>query len=155
MISVSYASATNQRLDAAKRLLALAQSSEETWLVSSFEGSALFQLRSAFNGLLQEVAQSYALSDCLDVVALANEAEAKQSIVPVLSELKDLMAQPRSWCCQLLSAYQQQLECHLVQSSFDRADLIGSGGDDGASMQLYLTRLTDLVLRFREESSEY
>lgn len=155
MSLASSASTTNQRLDAARRLIQLAQSSEETWLVSSLESSAMFQLRSALNGLLQEVKLAYRLTGKLEVSGLLAEAQEKQSLVPVLLELNDLLQQSSSWCSQLISLYQQQLDCHMNQSAVDRTNLIGVGSDDSASLTLYLSKLTELVLRFREESSEY
>ncbi|BFM48140.1 DUF6586 family protein [Marinomonas sp. THO17] len=155
MSLASSASITNQRLDAARRLIELAQSSDEAWLISSLENSAMFQLRSALNGLLQEVKLAYRLSGKLDIASLLREAQEKQSLVPVLIELNDLLQQASSWCSQLISLYQQQLDCHMNQAAVDRTNLIGVGSDDSASLNLYLSKLTDLVLRFREESSEY
>ncbi|MBJ7539478.1 DUF6586 family protein [Marinomonas transparens] len=154
MSGVSLASATNQKLDTARRLLQQSQASEEKWLSAGLESSAIFQLRSALNGLLQEVRSSYSLSSSFEITELLAEASAKQIVIPVLSELSDLLSRPDSWCSQLQQAYLVQLECrsaaHIVNDN-----LIGRGGDSGASVDLYLAKLVELVLRFREESSEY
>lgn len=156
MSGASLASLTNQKLDTARRLIQQGKVSEETWLNVGLESSAIFQLRSALNGLLKEVSSAYSLSGGLDVSQLLAEAQKKSIVVPVLSELADLMIRPDSWCSQLEQAYLVQLECRVSMSTPIRSDnLIGRGSDAGASVSLYLAKLVELVLRFREESSEY
>lgn len=155
MSSASPASMTNQKLDAARRFIKQSQNSDEAWLNVGLESSAIFQLRSAFNGLLKEVSTAYSLSGSLDVGTLLAEAENKQMTIPVLSELSSLLSQPSSWCSQLEQAYLVQFECRVSKLAAQSENLIGRGSDDGASAGFYLTSLVELVLRFREESSEY
>lgn len=156
MSGVTLASLTNQKLDTARRFIQQSQISEETWLNVGLESSAIFQLRSALNGLLKEVSTTYSLSGSLDVPSMLREAEKKQIMVPVLAELADLFSRPESWCSQLNQAYLVQFECRGSLSSPVQSDnLIGRGSDNGASVSFYLTKLVELVLRFREESSEY
>lgn len=157
MSGVTLASLTNQKLDTARRFIQQSQECSEEWLKSGLESSAIFQLRSALNGLLKEVASAYSLPKMtLDISQLLAEAEAKQVVVPVLSELADLLSRSDSWCYQLNQAYLVQFECRASASSVMQSDnLIGRGSDAGASVSLYLTKLVELVLRFREESSEY
>jgi hypothetical protein len=156
MSSASLASLTNQKLDTARRFIKQSQDSDEAWLKVGLESSAIFQLRSALNGLLKEVASAYSLSGSLDVVKLLAESEDKQIVVPVLAELADLLSRTDSWCSQLNQAYLVQFECRSFMSSGVQSDnLIGRGSDAGASVSFYLAKLVELVLRFREESSEY
>ena len=156
MSGASLASLTNQKIDTARRLIQQSQENEEKWLNVGLESSAIFQLRSALNGLLKEVCLSYSLSGSLDVDKLLIEAENKQMVVPVLSELSNLLSQPNSWCSQLNQAYLVQLECSASMVAIEKGDnLIGRGSDAGASVSFYLAKLVELVLRFREESSEY
>jgi len=156
MSGVTLASLTNQKLETARRFIQQSQISEEAWLNVGLESSAIFQLRSALNGLLKEVSTAYSLSGSLDVASLLKEAEKKQIMVPVLAELADLFSRSESWCYQLNQAYLVQFECRASMSSSVQSDnLIGRGSDNGASVSLYLTKLVELVLRFREESSEY
>jgi hypothetical protein len=156
MSSASLASLTNQKLDTARRFIKQSQDSDEAWLKVGLESSAIFQLRSALNGLLKEVASAYSLSGSLDVVKLLAESEDKQIVVPVLAELADLLSRTDSWCSQLNQAYLVQFECRSFMSSVVQSDnLIGRGSDAGASVSFYLAKLVELVLRFREESSEY
>ncbi|BDX02722.1 MAG: DUF6586 family protein [Marinomonas sp.] len=156
MSSASLASLTNQKLDTARRFIKQSQDSDEAWLKVGLESSALFQLRSALNGLLKEVSLTYSLSGSLDVDVLFAETEKKQIIVPVLAELAELFSRKDSWCFQLQQAYLAQFECKIAASSVVQSDnLIGRGSDAGASVSFYLAKLVELVLRFREESSEY
>lgn len=155
MTGASVASVTNQKLDAARRLIQQSQASEEAWLSAGLESSALFQLRSALNGLIQEVCSNYGLTFSTDIVTLFNAVEAKQLVIPVLSELASLVKQPNSWLSQLEQAYRAQYECRPLGAVQLSDNLIGKGSDDGASTALYLAKLVELVLRFREESAEY
>jgi len=155
MSGASLASLTNQKMDTARRFIQQSQNSEEKWLSVGLESSAVFQVRSALNGLLKEVSSSYSLSSSLDVVKLLAEAEAKQMMVPVLTELAELLSRSDSWCSQLHQAYLVQLECRASMSKVDDHNVIGRGSDAGASVDFYLAKLVELVLRFREESSEY
>ncbi|PYF84734.1 MULTISPECIES: DUF6586 family protein [Marinomonas] len=156
MSVASLASLTNQKLDTARRFIQQSQQSEESWLSVGLESSALFQIRSALNGLLKEVSLAYSLSGSLDVAKLLTESESKQIVVPVLSELADLLTRKDSWFFQLDQAYLAQFECKGLASSAVQGDnLIGRGSDAGASVSYYLAKLVELVLRFREESSEY
>ncbi len=156
MSGASLASLTNQKLDTARRFIKQSQDSDEAWLKVGLESSALFQLRSALNGLLKEVSLTYSLSGSLDVDVLFAETEKKQIIVPVLAELAELFSRKDSWCFQLQQAYLAQFESKIAASSVVQSDnLIGRGSDAGASVSFYLAKLVELVLRFREESSEY
>lgn len=156
MSGASFASLTNQKLDTARRFIKQSQDSDEAWLKVGLESSAIFQLRSALNGLLKEVTAAYSLSGSLDVVKLLTESEDKQIVIPVLAELADLSSRTDSWFSQLNQAYLVQFECRSSMPSVVQSDnLIGRGSDAGASVSFYLTKLVELVLRFREESSEY
>ncbi|MGJ8648219.1 MAG: DUF6586 family protein [Marinomonas colpomeniae] len=155
MSGVSLASLTNQKIDTARRFIKQSQDSEEKWLSIGLESSAIFQLRSALNGLLKEVSTAYSLSGSLDVVTLIAEVKAKQIVVPVLNELSELWSRVDSWYYQLDQAYLVQLECRAALSVVEQGNLIGRGSDAGASVGFYLAKLVELVLRFREESSEY
>jgi len=155
MSAASLASLTNQKLDTAKRLIQQSQDNKEKWLSVGLESSAIFQLKSALNGLLKEVSMSYSLSGSMDVDKLLAEAESRQVMIPVLSELSDLLSRSDSWCFQLNQAYLVQLECRASMVAIEGDNLIGRGNDAGASVSFYLTKLVELVLRFREESSEY
>jgi hypothetical protein len=155
MSSASLASLTNQKLDTARRFIQQSQESDETWLNVGLESSAIFQLRSALNGLLKEVSSAYSLSGSLDVAALLLETEKKQLMIPVLTELADLLSRPDSWCSQLQQAYLVQFECRVGMVVAQSDNLIGRGSDAGTSARFYLAKLVELVLRFREESSEY
>lgn len=156
MSSASQASVTNQKLDAARRFLQQSQQCEEPWMLAGLESAALFHLRSALNGLLQEVSTTYSLKAKLDVTSLQREASEKGVVVPTLSELSDLALLSGSWLSQLEQAFLVQLECRSSSfSSVSSDNLIGRGSDAGASVGLYLSKLVELVLRFREESSEY
>ncbi|NVK73185.1 hypothetical protein C0J08_10480 [Marinomonas sp. CT5] len=155
MTSASLASLTNQKLDTARRFIQQSQDCNEAWLKVGLESSAIFQLRSALNGLLKEVSAAYSLSGSLEVAKLLAESEKKQMAVPVLGELDDLLSRQDSWCFLLNQAYLVQYECRASMSMVQADDLIGRGDDAGASVSFYLTKLVELVLRFREESSEY
>lgn len=157
MSAMSLPSVTNQRLDAAKRLLSMSQQSEGEWIMKSFDSSAIFQLRSALNGLLQEVKSAHSLSSPLELTKLIEAANAKGLSVPVLSELSLLQGKSNSWLNQLLQSYQVALECQVSASSSSSSgvELIGRGSDAGASTQFILSSLTELVLRYREDAAEY
>lgn len=156
MSHVTLASMTNQKLDAARRFIQLRQEGDEDWLSNGFEGAAIFHLKCAVNGLLQEIREAYRLSVDLDIRVMADEAAQKHIIVPALNELLNLYKQKNSWFSQLEEAYVVQLECRPSYSSvLASQDLIGRGSDAGASVSYYLSELVGLVLRFREESSEY
>ncbi|SBS31469.1 hypothetical protein MAQ5080_01983 [Marinomonas aquimarina] len=156
MSGSSLASITNQRLDGARRLLQQSQESDNDWMTQSFESSALFQLRSALNGLLQEVKTSYSLQGVLELDALLIAADHQGISVPVLNELAQHKLNPQSWLSQLLSAYNAALECQVGSHAYaTEVELIGRGSDAGASTQYILSSLTELVLRFREDAAEY
>ncbi|ETI58011.1 DUF6586 family protein [Marinomonas profundimaris] len=155
MSGASLASLTNQKIDTARRFIRQSQESDEKWLSVGLESSAIFQLRSALNGFLKELSCAYSLSGSLDVATLLLEAESKQIMVPALSELADLLSRSDSWCAQLYQAYLVQFECRSSLSVVESDNLIGRGNDAGASVDFYLAKLVELVLRFREESSEY
>lgn len=157
MSGSSLASATNQRLDAARRLLAQGQQDDSAWLEQSYEHCAVFQLRSALNGLLQEVKASYRLDSELTLAAMLRVCEKNGIVIPVLSELSELEHNTSSWLSQLYMAYQVALECqpNIQAYSANTSELIGKGSDSGASIKLLLDSLVEVVLRFREESAEY
>lgn len=152
----SLASITNQRLDAARRLLIQSQEADNDWMTQSFESSALFQLRSGLNGLLQEVKTSYSLQAELSLDALIQACDAKGIGVPVLVELAQLSNNNQSWLAQLFVAYTAALECQVGSNAYAvDVELIGRGTDAGASTKFILSSLTELVLRFREDAAEY
>lgn len=155
MIVTSPASLTNQRLDAARQLLAQCERSGDDWMLSSFETSAIFQLRSALNGLLQEITLAYQLGDRIDLGDMAQMALKKEVVVPTLQELSVLESNRHSWLNQLYSAFQVALECRGASTAVDATALIGKGSDDAASTKLILNSLVELVLRFREDAAEY
>lgn len=155
MNDVSLASLTNQKIDTARRLIRQNQENEEKWLSMGLESSAIFQLKSALNGLLKEVSLSYSLSGSLGIDKLLAEAESKQITVPVLNELSDLLSRSDSWYSQLNHAYLVQLECCASIVFTEDDNLIACESDAGASVNFYFAKLVELVLRFREESSEY
>lgn len=156
MSGSSLASVTNQRLDAARRLLAQSQAAENDWMTQSFESSALFQLRSGLNGLLQEVKTSYSLQGKLDIDELIHACDAKGISVPVLVELSQLKCDSQSWLAQLFTAFTAALECQVGSNAYAAdVELIGRGTDAGASTKFILSSLTELVLRFREDAAEY
>ncbi|CUB03504.1 DUF6586 family protein [Marinomonas fungiae] len=159
MSGSSLASITNQRLDAARRLLLQSQDVENDWMSESLESSALFQLRSGLNGLLQEVKTSYSLQGTLDIDALIESCHDKGISVPVLIELSQLKDSGQSWLTQLFTAFSAVLLCQVGQvgnASYSAGtELIGRGTDAGASTKFILNSLTELVLRFREDAAEY
>jgi hypothetical protein len=156
MSQVSHASATNQRLDAARRLLQQSQMEQAQWLVGSLESSAVYQLRSAVNGLLQEIKQGYRLkSDQLTIEQLQRAAMTAEQSIPVLNELSQQLSQPNSWLRQLFERYDTQFECRQAPLQTHSAQLIGKGSDGGASTKFILDALVELVLRYREDASEY
>ena len=156
MSQVSHASATNQRLDAARRLLQQSQMEQAQWLVGSLESSAVYQLRSAVNGLLQEIKQGYRLkADQLTIEQLQQAAMTAEQSIPVLNELSQQLSQPNSWLRQLFERYDTQFECRQAPVQTHSAQLIGKGSDGGASTKFILDALVELVLRYREDASEY
>lgn len=156
MSGSSLASITNQRLDAARRLLLQSQDVENDWMSESLESSALFQLRSGLNGLLQEVKTSYSLQGTLDIDALIQSCHDKGISVPVLIELSQLKDSGQSWLTQLFTAFSAVLLCQVGNASYSAGtELIGRGTDAGASTKFILNSLTELVLRFREDAAEY
>ncbi|SBT18891.1 hypothetical protein MGA5115_03052 [Marinomonas gallaica] len=158
MMSSSLASSTNQRLDAARRLLVQSQQEEGEWLMNSYESSAVFQLRSGLNGLLQEVMASYNLSCQVDIDVMVRASEERGIAVPVLLELMQLKSSRQSWLSQLLDTFDAALECRAANQAYSAAgnvELIGRGSDAGGSTKHILSSLTELVLRFREDAAEY
>lgn len=157
MIGTSAASVTNQRLDAARQLLAQCDRLNDDWMLSSYETSAVFQLRSALNGLLQELKAVYVLDDSLSIHVLVSSATSKGAVVPALQELAELENNSSSWLNQLYKSYQAALECKSQGQvvSTGSNDLIGKGSDDAASTKFILNSLVELVLRFREDAAEY
>lgn len=156
MSGSSLASVTNQRLDAARRLLQQATEMDNDWMTQSLESSALFQLRSGLNGLLQEVKTSYSLPAALDLDSLLQAANAKGISVPVLNELALLKNNGQSWLSQLHIAFQAALDCQVANQSYgEGVELIGRGSDAGTSTKYILSSLTELVLRYREDAAEY
>lgn len=152
----SLASVTNQRLDAARRLLIQSQDAENDWMTQGFESSALFQLRSGLNGLLQEVRTSYSLQGQLEIESLIKSCHDKGISVPVLVELMQLKNNSQSWLAQLFTAFNAALECQVGNKAYAAdVELIGRGTDAGASTKFILSSLTELVLRFREDAAEY
>lgn len=158
MSNSSLASSTNQRLDAARRMLAQSQHADEDWLTPSFETSSIFQLRSALNGLLQEVKSMYQLAADIDVTSLLEEGNTKGITVPVLKELDLLQADKNSWLSQLNLAYDIAFECRPNKAAGAvgiSSNLIVTGSDSGTSTKYILNSLVEIVLRFREDAAEY
>lgn len=156
MSGSSLASVTNQRLDAARRLLQQSNEMDNDWMTHSFESSALFQLRSGLNGLLQEVKTSYSLPAALELNALIHAAQEKEISIPALNELAQLNMNAQSWLSQLFTSYTAALECQIGSNAYAAdVELIGRGSDAGASTKYILSSLTELVLRFREDAAEY
>ena len=151
----SAASLTNQRLDIARRFILQGSSEDTQWMGPAYENAALFHLQSAVNGLLQEIIQGYQLGVSIRYADVLLHAKKRGIVLPVLTELENLLAQPTSWLCQLNKAYDACFECHSAMPIAGASNIIVSGGDAGAATQYYLNSLTDLVLRFREESAEY
>lgn len=147
------ASLTNQRLDVARRFFAITV--EEPWMGAAYENSALFHVQSAFISLLQEVKQTYSLMCAPELTEILESANNKNIQSPVLVELANLASQKESWLNQLMRVYQASLLCSLNSVGYKSDNLISSsnsGMDAGLS---YLNALTDIILRFREESIEY
>ena len=145
----SAASMTNQRLDIARRFLTM-PNTEQKWMEPAFENAALFHLQSAVMGLLQEVKQAYHLSSEINL-----GAKSKQISIPVLNELIKLESQYDSWFKRLQEAYDVSLKCHPNFYNAKHENLIVSATDSSSASLTYLNSLTELTLRFREESSEY
>ena len=150
----SAASMTNQRLDIARRFLTM-PNTEQKWMEPAFENAALFHLQSAVMGLLQEVKQAYHLSSEINLHEMHLGAKSKQISIPVLNELIKLESQHDSWFKRLQEAYDVSLKCHPNFYNAKHENLIVSATDSSSASLTYLTWLTDLPLRFREESSEY
>lgn len=150
----SAASLTNQRLDFARRFLTQRSDGGEYWMEPAFEQAAIYYLRSALNGLLQEVVVHYSLRSPVHLPDLLKAADEKGVSVPVLQELAQLSRQRDSWLSRLESSFKAGFECEL-KPTLSSDSLIASGGDAGAAATYYLRSLTDLVSRFREESAEY
>lgn len=150
----SAASMTNQRLDIARRFLAM-PNNEQKWMGPAYENAALFHLQSAALGLLQEVKQAYHLSSEIGLLEMHQDASAKHVSIPVINELMELNANSHSWFCRMQSAYDASLKCHPNFYSAKQDNLIVSATDTSSACLSYLNSLTDLILRFREESSEY
>ena len=150
----SAASMTNQRLDIARKFLSM-PSTEQKWMEPAFENAALFHLQSALMGLLQEVKQAYHLSSEIDLLKLSQDARSKQISIPVINELIELQVNQSSWFSQLQHAFEASLKCHPNFYNAKQSNLIVSAVDDRSASMTYLNALTELTLRFREESSEY
>jgi hypothetical protein len=150
----SAASMTNQRLDIARRFLAM-PNTEQKWMGPAFENAALFHLQSALLGLLQEVKQAYHLSSEIGLQELYQDAKSKQISIPVINELFELTLSSESWYCQLQNAFDASLKCHPNFYNAKQENLIVSSSDTSSACLTYLNSLTEIILRFREESSEY
>ncbi|ADZ91493.1 hypothetical protein GV054_11210 [Marinomonas mediterranea] len=158
MSPLNPASLTNQRLDSARRLISEIKSSDGDWFTQGHEPTVTFLLRSALNGLLQEVKIAYGLTADLTVEQLITNATDNELTVPVLSELKLLSADSNSWFSMLLASFDTYFECrpNPISSQLSDVQMIGASASDlGGSVKSYLDSLVELVLRFREESSEY
>ena len=150
----SAASMTNQRLDIARRFLQMPDT-EQKWMEPAFENAALFHLQSAVLGLLQEVKQAYHLSSEISLQEMHDDAQSKKISVPVLNELILLREQSNSWLSQLQQNYEASLKCHPNFYNAKQTNLIVSATDNRSSCMTYINSLTDIIFRFREESSEY
>ncbi|TDP00021.1 DUF6586 family protein [Marinomonas balearica] len=158
MSSLNPASITNQRLDSARRLINEIKLSDGDWFTKGHEPTVTFLLQSAFNGLLQEVKIAYGLKSDVTLDQLILDASKNGLSVPVLKELELLNADDNSWFRQLQLSFNAYFECrpNPVSTSTHDAQMIGTSGNDlGGSVKSYLDALVELVLRFREESSEY
>ena len=150
----SAASMTNQRLDIARRFLSMPKT-EQKWMEPAFDNAALFHLQSAVLGLLQEVKQAYHLSSEVVLQEMYLDAKSKQMSIPVINELIELSARSDSWFCRLQNAFDASLKCHPNFYNAKQDNLITISTDTSSVEMAYLNSLTEVILRFREESSEY
>ena len=150
----SAASMTNQKLDIARRFLAMPDT-EQKWMGPAFENAALFHLQSASLGLLQEVKQAYHLSSEIGLQEMFLNAKSKNISIPVINELMELNENASSWYSHLQNAYDASLKCHPNFYNAKQDNIIVSSTDTSSACLTYLNSLTELILRFREESSEY
>lgn len=155
MSSPSEASVTNQRLDVARRFLNMKNEVDDFWMERAYEHSALFHLKSALNGLLQEVCTNYSLKREADFGVLLDNAKEKGMSIPVLEELNALSSDPVSWFTLMEKDYCVALECHSKLSASVSSNVIVSSQSLESSIAFYLKSISDLVLRYREESAEY
>ena len=155
MMQPNAASMTNQRLDVARRFIRQMQDKSEQWMGAAYENAALFHLNSALNGLYQEVTQIHQLGAVISLDVLLQAADKKGVVIPVLSELKSLQSDSNSWLKQLDLAYQVSFECRPKASIVQSSTMIVQDNGGAGATQFYLNSLTDLVLRFREDSAEY
>ncbi|MCZ2720443.1 hypothetical protein O1D97_01970 [Marinomonas sp. 15G1-11] len=155
MSNPSEASVTNQRLDVARRFLIMTNGVEESWMEKAYENAALFHLKSAINGLLQEVCSNYSLKRDMNISALLGHAQEKGTSIPVLQELNALSFDPASWFSQLEKDYTVAIECYSRSPVVVSTNVIASSQSLESSIAFYLKSITELVLRYREESSEY
>ena len=154
----SQASLTNQRLDVARRFLEMPM--EHAWMGVAYENAAFFHIQSAFIGLLQEVKQEYGLTCEAVLIDLLEAASTNKLNPPVLVELKELRTKQESWLNGLQANYEAALFCDanliINKSLINKNDNLISSAMDNTDVSLsYLDALTDLILRFREESIEY
>lgn len=150
----SAASMTNQRLDIARRFLVM-PNNEQKWMGPAFENAALFHLQSAVLGLLQEVKQAYHLSSEIGLLEMHQNAKSKNISIPVVNELMELNANTNSWFSHMQNTYEVSLKCQPNFYNAKHDNLIVASVDDRSTYLTYLNSLTELILRFREESSEY
>ncbi|WP_191603346.1 DUF6586 family protein [Marinomonas algicola] len=155
MSNPSEASVTNQRLDVARRFLNMKNEAAEFWMERAYEYSALFHLKSALNGLLQEVCANYSLKKEADLCVLLGAAKEKGMSIPVLQELNALSSDPISWLTLMEKDYNVALECHSKSPTVVSSNVIVSSQSLESSITFYLKSISDLVLRYREESAEY
>ncbi|MFT2111628.1 DUF6586 family protein [Marinomonas sp. 2405UD68-3] len=155
MSNPSGASVTNKKLDVARRFLKLLSSSDESWMEKAYEDSALFHLKSGLNGLLQEVCANYSLQHDLDISRLLEQANQKGISIPVLQELNALSSDPSSWLSQLEKAYVTAYECYSRPQGVVMSNVIVSSSSSENSIAFYLQSISELALRYREESTEY
>lgn len=147
------ASLTNQRLDAARRFLNM--EIEQKWMALAYENAALFHLQSGFMGLLQEIKQLYGLNCEPKLQTMLLAAKKQEFEIPVLVELAELAANSASWLNRLMSAYEASLFCHPQLLNYKESNIISSSSNDKEINLGYLTALSDIIMRFREESVEY
>ncbi len=155
MSNPSEASVTNQRLDVARRFLKMLSALDEPWMEKAYEDSALFHLKSGLNGLLQEVSTNYSLKPVTDISYLLDESNQKGMSIPVLQELNALSSDPSSWLSQLEKAYVTAYECYSKPQAVVLINVIVSSSSSESSIAFYLQSISELVLRYREESTEY
>ncbi|TBR41797.1 hypothetical protein CBF23_009335 [Marinomonas agarivorans] len=149
----SQVSLTNQRLDAARRFLNMEV--EETWMEMAYENAALFHLQSALVGLLQEIKQLYSLNCFAELDALLVAAKKQSLSSPVLTELAELTDESTSWLNSMNSAYSVNLSCQTSTLTHRSSNLISISNSNKEINLSYLRALSDIIVRFREESVEY